>query len=411
MRVEIVTTGDEILQGIIADTNSAWIARRCHMLGHEVISHTSIGDNSKDIQDALKKASERAECVIVSGGLGPTIDDITVEAATKAFGVPLKLDNEVLEEIQNFFKRVGRPMAKTNEKQAMIPQGGKPLTNNVGTAPGIQVKLGKAEFFFLPGVPRELYPMFEDSVMPWLKSQVKGHMEMLVLRCFGMPEANIDELLTGVELYGAQLGFRVKYPEIHLKLIARSDDAAKSKKSVKQAASAIKERLGDVVYSEGETGMVEVVGRMLRGKGMTLAVAESCTGGLLSNMITDVPGASDYFERSVVSYSNKSKQELLGVSTETLRAHGAVSRETALAMAEGIKRLSGASIGIGITGIAGPGGGTPEKPVGLVHMAYASPDSSLAFEHHFQGKRDRVKLIAAMSALNMIRKYLLSAGV
>lgn len=408
MKMEIVTTGDEILQGIIVDTNSAWIADKCHMLGHEVVYHASIGDDAKDIGECLKKAAERAECVIVSGGLGPTIDDITVEAAAKIFGVPLKLDKSVLDDIRDYFERVGREMAKTNEKQAMIPEGGKPLTNNVGTAPGIQVKLGGSEFFFLPGVPRELYPMFEHHVMPWLKLHTKDYMEMLVLRCFGMPEATIDDTLTGVELYGAKLGFRVKYPEILLKLIARGSDAAKSKKSVEQAAGAIKERLGEVVYGEGETTMVEVVGKMLRAKGVTLALAESCTGGLLSNMITDVPGASEFFERGVVSYSNKSKQELLGVTTETLRAHGAVSRETALAMAEGIKKKSGASIGMGITGITGPGGGTPEKPVGLVHMAYAVPDRSEGFEYHFQGDRDRIKLIAAMSALDIVRKYLLS---
>lgn len=342
-----------------------------------------------------------------AGGLGPTIDDITVEAAAKEFKIPLYLDKEILEEIRNFFERVGRKMAATNEKQAMIPKGGKALQNNVGTAPGIQVKLGNAEFFFLPGVPRELYPMFEDSVMPWLKQNVKGVMEMRVLRCFGMPEATIDDVLTGVELFGARLGFRVKYPEILLKLIARSEKAADAKKSVDLACEKIKERLGDIVYSEGEEDMISVVGRMLRDRQMTLAVAESCTGGMLSNIITDIPGASDYFERGIISYSNRSKQELLGVSIETLRAHGAVSRETAMAMAEGIRKASDASIGVAVTGIAGPGGGSPEKPVGTVHMAYCAEDKTESFEHHFQGDRQRIKLITSMTALDMIRKYLL----
>jgi nicotinamide-nucleotide amidase len=407
MKIEIVTTGDEILQGITIDTNSAWIAERCHMLGHEVLYHTSVGDDAKDIGDALRRASERADCVIVSGGLGPTVDDITVEAAAREFKIPLYLDKEILKEIRNFFERVGRKMAAANEKQAMIPKGGKAMPNAVGTAPGIEIKLGKAEFFFLPGVPRELYPMFEGHVMPWLKENVKGSMEMRVLRCFGMPEADIDEVLTGVELFGARLGFRVKYPEILLKLIARSNNAADAKKSVDFAAEKIKERLGDIVYSEGDADMMRVVGRMLREKQLTLAVAESCTGGMLCNIITDIPGSSDYFERGIISYSNRSKQELLGISTETLRAHGAVSRETAMAMAEGIRKASGASIGVAVTGIAGPGGGTPEKPVGTVHIACSAGETTEAFEYRFQGDRLRIKLITSMTALNLVRKYLM----
>ncbi len=407
MKIEIITTGDEILQGIIIDTNSAWIAERCHMLGHEVLYHTSVGDNAEDIGDALRRASERVDCVIVSGGLGPTSDDITIEAAAKEFKIPLYIDKEVLKEIGSFFKRMGRKMAATNEKQAMVPVGGKSLPNNVGTAPGIQIKLGKAEFFFLPGVPRELYPMFENYVLPWLKMNVKDIMEMRILRCFGMPEASIDEILRDVELYGTRLGFRVKYPEILLKLIARSKDPVDAKKAVDLAAAEIKKRLGTVVYSEGDVDMMQVVGKLLRDKQMTLAVAESCTGGHICNIITDVPGASDYFDRGIISYSNRSKNELLGVSTETLRAHGAVSRETAMAMAEGVRKISGASIGIAVTGIAGPGGGTPEKPVGTVHMAYSVKEETRAFEYHFQGDRIQVKLITSMTALNMVREYLL----
>jgi len=408
MKIEILTTGDEILQGVIVDTNSAWIAERCQMLGHEVTGHTSVGDDEKAIVDAIKAAAGRADCVIVSGGLGPTVDDITVPAAAKAFGKKLYLDEAVLAEIKSFFARMGRPMASTNEKQAMIPEGGKALANRVGTAPGIQVKLGSAECFFLPGVPRELYQIFEESVFPWLKGRASGACESRILRCFGLPEATIDERLQGVNLAGSRLSFRVKFPEILLKLIARADNPKDAEKSVASAATEIRERLGHIVYGEGETCLPEVVGRMLCDRKMTVAVAESCTGGLIASYLTDVPGSSEYFERGIVSYSNQAKQDLLQVSVDVLRANGAVSRECAMAMAEGVRRLSGATIGIATTGIAGPGGGTPEKPVGTVHMAIAAPGKTEAYEYSFTGDRERLKQMFAMTAINMVRKYLLS---
>lgn len=408
MKVEIITTGDEILQGIIVDTNSAWISEQCQMIGHEVTSHISVGDDEAAVGEAVRLSANRADCVIVSGGLGPTVDDITVEAAARAFGKNLNLDETVLSEIKGFFERVGRPMAKTNEKQAMIPEGGRPLANRVGTAPGIQVKLGMAECFFLPGVPRELYQIFDDSVLPWLKEHASGACKSLILRCFGLPEATIDEKLHGADLAGARLSFRVKFPEILLKLISRADDPSDAERSVGSAAMAIRERLGNVVYGEGETGLAEVVGHMLIDKKMTVAVAESCTGGLIASLFTDVPGSSEYFERGIVSYSNQAKQDLLGVSVDVLRANGAVSRECAMAMAEGVKRLSGATIGIATTGIAGPGGGTPEKPVGTVHMAIAAPEKTEAFEYSFAGDRERLKLMFAMSAIDVVRKYLLN---
>ncbi len=408
MKIEILTTGDEILQGTIIDTNSAWISEKCQMLGHEVTRHVSVGDDDKEIAEAVGAASGRADCVIVSGGLGPTADDITVEAVARAFGLKLKLDEAVLAEIRDFFGRVGRQMAKTNEKQALIPEGGRPLPNKVGTAPGIRVKLGRAECFFLPGVPRELYQIFDDSVLPWLKEEATGASEARVLRCFGLPEATIGEKLSDVPLHGARLSFRVKFPEILLKLIARSESDADARHSVDAAAAAIRERLGDVVYGEGETILPEVVGHMLRDRNMTVAVAESCTGGLIASHFTDVAGSSEYFERGVVSYSNRAKQELLGVSLDTLRANGAVSREAAMAMAEGVRRLSGAAIGIATTGIAGPGGGTPEKPVGTVHMAITTAERTEAFQYSFGGDRERLKLLFAMTAIDMVRKYLIN---
>lgn len=408
MKIEIITTGDEVVQGVITDTNSAWIAGHCAKLGHEVIRHTSVADYTDAIGDALTSAGGRADAVIVSGGLGPTSDDLTIEAAARAFGVKLIRDDGVLQDIREFFARVGRPMSSSNEKQALIPEGGEVLTNRVGTAPGISIRLGNAQFFFLPGVPMELYQIFEDSVLPWLEAHAAGGMCERILRCFGCPEASIDEKLKGVDLTGTRLSFRVKFPEIILKVVARTDTPSDANEAADAAAQAIHERLGDIVYAEGETTLSQVVGTMLEERGLTIAVAESCTGGLMANIITDVPGSSAYFERGVVAYSNRSKTELLGVAEKTIEAHGSVSSQTAISMAEGIKKISGASVGVAITGIAGPGGATPAKPVGTVYIAIATPKATKAHEYHFGRDRLSFKQVVAWTALDIVRRYLLN---
>ncbi len=409
MRVEIITTGDEVMQGIIVDTNTAWIAERVVPFGFEVVRHTSVGDDLDDIAEALKSAASRADAVFVTGGLGPTTDDITLDAAAQAFGVKLVKDEGVMEEIAAFFKRVGREMSPSNEKQALLPEGSKTLSNLVGTAPGVHSTFDGTDFFFLPGVPKELYQIFDDSIVPWLKERADVRYVKRVLRCFGIPEASVDSKLAGVDLAGARLSYRVKFPEILLRLIARSEDEGEARARVDGAVSNIKDRLGDVVYGEGEEGLAEVVGRMLKEKGLTLAVAESCTGGLVCSQITDVAGASDYFDRGAVTYSNLSKERMLGVPGEVIAANGAVSKETVLSMAEGIRREAEVDIGLAITGIAGPGGGSPEKPVGTVHIGLATADGSWSAQHAYQRDRVWFKQIVAATALDMVRKYLLKS--
>lgn len=408
MDIEIITTGNEILIGRVIDSNKAWIAERCQMLGHKVIRHTSVGDDEQAIGDALQAACKRADCVIVSGGLGPTSDDITIEAAAKSFGVTLYRDEDVVESIQDFFHRRDREMSDSNLKQAQIPEGGEVLPNKVGTAPGIRVKLGDAWTIFLPGVPKELYQIFKDSVMPWLASESNQRFVQKILRCFGQPEADIAQQLDDLELGNVQLAYQVKYPDILLRLVAYDADEKKAKSHLDDAARRIYERIGALVYAEGEDRMPNVVGSMLRDAGVNLASAESCTGGLLASMFTDAPGASEYFERGFVTYSNASKMQLLGVSEETMRANGAVSRETAMAMAEGARRAAGTNLGVALTGIAGPGGATPDKPVGTVYIALATPDGTDC--HHYVFARDRIwfKKMAATAALDMIRRYLLT---
>nr|HPQ81747.1 competence/damage-inducible protein A [bacterium] len=399
--------GDEVMQGVIVDTNTPWIAERCHMFGHEVVRHSAVPDDACAIGDALKAAASRAGAVIVTGGLGPTADDITVESAASAFGVKLYADESVLEEIRNFFERMGRPMSPSNERQALVPDGGRVLPNPVGTAPGIQVNFGGAEFFFLPGVPREMYRIFDDSVTPWLKSKTGGAVSERVLRCFGLPEACVDERLAGVDLFGARLSFRVKFPEILLKLVARAGESEDSNGIASRAAKAVRARLGDVVYGEGESSLPEVVGAMLSDRRMTISVAESCTGGLLSSAITDVSGSSSWFERGAVTYSNRAKIEILGVPEDVLRAHGAVSAEVAMSMADGMRRSSGASVAVAITGIAGPGGGSPEKPVGTVFIALSSEQETKANEFHFARERLMFKQMVSWTALDLVRRDLL----
>lgn len=409
MKIEIITTGNEILIGRVIDSNKAWIAERCQMLGHQVIRHASVGDDMASIGEALKAACDRADCVVVSGGLGPTSDDVTVESAAKAFGVSLKLNEKVLRKIQAFFRKTGREMSPSNETQAMIPEGAEILPNEVGTAPGIKVKLGSADVIFLPGVPKELYQIFKDSVIPWLASESEQKFEQRIVRCFGMPESEVAQKLEGIDVKPAELAYQVKYPDILLRLTAYHADQREARAALDAAAAKLAERLGDVIYAVGETSMQEVVGNMLRDAGMTLATAESCTGGLVADLLTDVPGASEYFDRGMVTYSNASKMQMLGVSEETLRANGAVSRETAMAMAEGVRRVSGTSLGISLTGIAGPGGGTSDKPTGTVHMALATPDGTNAYHYVFARDRRWFKKMAATAALDALRRYLLSA--
>ncbi len=404
MRVEVVTTGDEVMAGVIVDTNTAWIAARLAAMGHEVVRHESVADDPVAIADVCRAAVGRADAVVVTGGLGPTADDLTVEAAAGAFGVPLVMNENVLKGIRSFIEARGRKMASSNEKQALIPEGGHVLPNPVGTAPGIRICFDKTEFFFLPGVPKELYPIFDTSVAPWFEKHAGGSHRERVLRCFGCPEATIANKIEGIDFGTARLSFRVHFPEVLLKLVARAPLASDAEAAVARGAAAIAERLGDIVYAEGDEELPAVVGRLLQEQGMTLAVAESCTGGLIADLITDVPGASAWFERGLVTYSNRAKQELLGVGEETLAAHGAVSAQVVAEMAGGLREMSGADVTLAVTGIAGPSGGSEEKPVGTVHIGLAASDGVQTQAFHYPSDRVAFKRFIAWRALDMVRK-------
>ncbi len=409
MKVSIVTTGDEIMAGNVIDNNAHWMATQCWNAGAKVVWRVAVADDLKEIGDACKEAIRRADVVLVSGGLGPTADDITLKAAAKAFGKKLEFNPNVFKDIENFFKRVGRPMSESNRKQAFLIKEAQPLPNKLGTAPGSQVQLGKATFFFMPGVPRELHILCEDFVFPWIKEKMSGKIffQEKIFHCFGVPEASLDTFLKGVKLGKARLSFRYHFPETALKLACWDKNQKVVEQELSKAAKNVYTKVGEYIYGEGDITLSKVIGELLKKRKETLSVAESCTGGMVADTITNVSGASAYFERGVVVYSNPSKQDLLGVKEGTLKKFGAVSQEVAKEMAEGIRKMSKTTYGIAVTGIAGPTGGTKERPIGTVYIALATPKTTEV--KHFCFERDRVefKQLVSAIALDWLRKTLL----
>lgn len=407
MKIKLITTGDELLSGTIPDTNFSWMAEKLWRRGFELTGHLTVADDRDRIKETLLDAGRGVDVVLVTGGLGPTTDDITLEAAAEAFGVPLVLNHEALREIEEAFRRVGREMTSNNREQAMLPKGGHRISNHVGTAPGCHIMYQNTDYFFMPGVPKEMKQQFEEFVLPALGKKA-GHSFFLqkVFRCFGLTEAALDQELRGVDLGGVRLGWRFAFPEILIKI--STTDPKKGPGQIVHAEKLIREKVGLYIYSEGDETIERVIGDLLRAKKATLAVAESCTGGLISNMLTNVPGSSEYFERGVVVYSNDSKMQMLGIDLVLLQKFGAVSSEVAIAMAERIRQISGTTYGIGVTGIAGPSGGTEAKPVGTVHIAVAGPKETKEKKYFWSRDREAFKLFAAHVALHKLRRMLLS---
>ena len=416
MKAEILATGDEIRSGALVDSNSAYISEWLEENGLEVVRHTSVGDDLPVLVATLREIGQRVDVALVTGGLGPTTDDRSAEAAAKAAGVALVLNQEALENVERFFKTFKRPMTESNRKQALLPDGCKILHNPVGTAPGFSLKIGKGLFFFLPGVPYEMKRMLAAQVMPAMKAFLGDaviHSRVKTISTFGLPESLAGEKVAGVEAAfpGIQLGLRANFPQIQVKLYGRDTDLAKLDQRTGEARKWVLERLGRHVISENGEKMEAVVGRLLLDRSATIGLAESCTGGLLANWLTNVAGSSAYFLFSGVTYSNQAKIDVLGVKPETLEAFGAVHEETARQMAEGVRRVAGSTYGLSTSGIAGPDGGTEDKPVGTVCIGYAGPDRSFGRRLYFPfGKRLMNKKIFAMAALDILRKALLGLG-
>ncbi len=411
MKAEILTVGDEILRGEILDSNKALVSERLLALDVETDFHTSVRDDRAHLADALRRATSRSDVVIVSGGLGPTRDDLTIAVLAETFERKLVLHEPSLQAIRVFFARLGRQMAENNAKQARFPEGAEVLPNPIGTAPGCLLEVEGTLCFCLPGVPRELERMLDEQVLPRLAARrgTGGVVRATLLRTFGIGESDLDARLHDVGLEpGVTLGFRTKFPDNLLRPVVRAANGAEADARLARVVAVLRERLGPLVYGEGETETLEaVVGRLLREQGRTLAVAESCTGGLLAERITAVPGASDYFRGGVVAYSNAAKTALLGVPAELLEGHGAVSGPVARAMAEGACARFGADLAVATTGISGPGGGTQTKPVGLVHLALARRDASDAVELNMPLDRQRHRALTTQIGLDWLRRTLL----
>jgi nicotinamide-nucleotide amidase len=412
LRVELITIGNELTSGEVVDTNAAFMAEALSEDGLEVPFITTIGDEALNIEDSLRRAGERAEVVIVTGGLGPTQDDITASSAAKALELQLVLNRQVLENLKKRFAERGMEMPVSNEKQAFFPQQAEIIPNPVGTACGFIVRQRGKIFIFLPGVPRELKVLMRENVIPFLEKERKEKIAVrsCTLKVFGFTESAIADLLKDVKPgdFSASLAYLPRFPENHVKIIVRARVAEEAEEKLRRLASLIREKLqGRVIAVDRET-LEEIVGQLLRAGGATLAVAESCTGGLVAHRLTRIPGSSDYFERSVVVYSNAAKVQMLGVPKELIDRNGAVSAEVAEKMAEGVRRVSNATLGLGITGIAGPTGGSVEKPVGTVFIALASPKGTVSRRYQFMGDRDQIKTISAYTAIDWVRRYFLN---
>lgn len=410
MKAEIITIGDELIIGQVINTNQAYIAEKLNEVGVEIVRMTSVGDDEKEILDAFEEAWKRFQVVIVTGGLGPTHDDITKKAVCKFFDSDLVPNDDVRKRVQSLLQKRNIVFTPAHEEQTLVPRKAKVIPNPVGTAAGMLFEQNDKYFIVLPGVPYEMKEMVDQSVVPFLSSKVRGSfIQHLTLRTSGIAESSLAKQLGDIEalLQGAKLAFLPSPTGVRMRISIYGQDVEAVAAKVSGVEQRIRSRVQKYIYGTGEEELEEALGKLLTERHLTIAVAESCTGGLVADKITNVSGSSNYFERGVVTYSNKSKIELLGVPGELISAHGAVSREVAEAMAAGIRQRSQTSIGLSTTGIAGPTGGTPEKPVGLVWIGYADKDITFALKFNFGDNRVRNKERAAQAALELVRRKLL----
>jgi len=410
MKAEIIAVGSELLTPDRIDTNSLFLTAQLNRLGIEVVRKSIVGDEPNNLQREFRAALELADVIIVSGGLGPTEDDLTREALAAVLQRPLVQDDEILKDIEEKFQRFGRVMPQINTKQALVPVGAIVLPNSRGTAPGLWVENGTKIVVLLPGPPSELEPMFIEKVIPRLEMRVTGaRLNQRALRVTGMGESAVDQAIAPI-----YKGYRdvqttlLHFPgEIHVYLRLWSPDQAAAEKRLDEMVERMRLALGESLFTTKGEDMELVVARELTWHGATIAVAESCTGGLLAERLSRQPGSSSHFLGGVVSYANELKSGWLDVTKELIDTKGAVSAEAAKAMAEGVRRRSGATLGLAVTGIAGPTGGTPEKPVGTVHIALADSEGVQEKMFRFPGDRGRIRGQAAVAAMDMVRRYYL----
>jgi nicotinamide-nucleotide amidase len=408
---EIITVGTEMLLGQLVDTNTAVIARALAEIGVDVRRETSVGDNEASIAAAISEAIARADIVVCAGGLGPTVDDMTRSAVAVALGRPLVLDAESIRHLEAIFARLKRRMTDNNRIQAYFPQGAEPLPNPNGSAPGFVVERDGRAVLALPGPPRELQPMLHDQAIPWIERRFAPNAVLVtrVLRTAGTGESDLDARIADLfrEQKNPSIAMLAHPGLVDVKITAKAATRDAARSMIAELEPRIRERLGDCVYAEDGGTLESVTGALLRRRGWTLAIGESCTGGSLAAAITSVPGASAYFRGGVVAYGNEAKCRLLDVAPDLIERYGAVSEEVAGAMALGAQTVLRADVGVSVTGVAGPDGGTPEKPVGLVYVGLTLPDGSMAFRRlDWPGSREAIQRRAVVAALAMLWRAL-----
>ncbi|HEY8795315.1 MAG TPA: competence/damage-inducible protein A [Gemmatimonadaceae bacterium] len=411
MQIELLTIGDELLLGFTVDTNAAYLARTLAGIGVEIVHRTTVGDEADRIAAAVREAIERTGAVITTGGLGPTADDRTRPVIAKLFGRELVRDDAIVAQIEaRFWQMTSAKMPETNIVQAMVPAGARVLENHHGTAPGLWIEDAQGRWVaMLPGVPREMRGLTNDSILPILRERIGAAPIAIVsrtIRTTGIGESALAERLgeLGRSVEGMPIAFLPGWAGVDLRLTSRTLAPDAAKVALDAAARMLRDVAGPVVYGEESQDLAELVLDLCRDRGYTIAVGESCTGGLLGARLTAIPGSSDVFHGGVIAYDNGAKTKLLGVSDVTLREHGAVSEEMAREMAEGCARALGTQIGIGITGIAGPGGGTPEKPVGTVWIAVAGLGETRSLGRQYVGDREEIRLRATQASLDQVSR-------
>lgn len=410
MTVEIICVGTELLLGNIVNTNGAYLAEKCAQMGLSCYYQTVVGDNEQRLSEVLKTALERSEIVLLSGGLGPTQDDLTKETAAKVMGRKLVADDESRAQIAAYFEQKGVQPTENNWKQAMIPEGAVVLENRNGTAPGVIIREGESHVILLPGPPAEMMPMFEESVVPYLNEVEPGVIFSQTVKICGVSESKaetmVKDLLDGQT--NPTIATYAKTGEVHIRVTAKAENEKEARRLIKPVVKELKNRFGYDIYStEEDTTLEKAVVDLLVANGLTVSCAESCTGGMLSARLINISGVSDVYKCGYVTYSNKAKRKLLGVKKPTLQKHGAVSSQTAEEMVKGAAFVSKADVTVAVTGIAGPDGGSAQKPVGLVYIACNVKGTISVKEFHFSGNRTRVRESATTAALMLMRTCML----
>lgn len=409
MKTAILSIGTELLFGQITNTNTVYLSQKLNMLGYDVMYHYTVGDNPERVRDMIRLAFQDCDLVITTGGLGPTQDDLTKEMVCQVMGDELVMMDEVMSELESYFEKLGRPMTENNKKQAYVPSRAEVFINHEGSAPGFALEKDGKYVICMPGPPREMTSMFEDSVMPYLQSMSEDVIYYRMLRAFGIGESALETKLLDLidDQTDPTLATYAKEGECSLRIASKRKTEAEAREAVDEMVEKVKERVGEFIYSCDDEELVQVVCRKLMEKGLTLSSAESCTGGKFAAAVTDIPGISAVFQRGLVTYSNQAKMDELGVKAETLEKYGAVSEETAMEMVEGLRRVSGSDVCVSVTGIAGPGGGSDAKPVGLVYIGFVYGDKKLCRKLQTgDDSRQWNRQYSLLSMLDIINKHI-----